>query len=70
MQKSLKMRLKEEMSSCHLLELLTVVFDYSHNRHKNMMLRDPSALYRREGVFSPLVDLLPVAMLDFFFCRV
>lgn len=53
LQKSLKMRLGEEVSSCHLPELLTVVFDYSHNWHKNMMLRDPSALYRSEGVFSP-----------------
>lgn len=51
LQKSLKMRLGEEVSSCRLPELLTVVFDYSHNWHKNMMLRDPSALYR--SIFPP-----------------
>lgn len=55
------------MSSPHVPELLTVVFDYSHSERKSMMLRDPNALYRSKGVISTLTVCLPVAIRYWFF---
>lgn len=55
------------MSSPHLPKLLTVVFDYSHFRRKSTMCIDPNALYRSEGVISPLTVLPPVVTQYWFF---